>query len=256
MSELDEIFTGCATVWCWPLPHPADPERPSAKERRTRMGRRDATGRFEAWTELTSVRGRLAGGWNHRLTSVGERRPRELAAVAFEYNSDGDLRGGTVKSTDDQRARWSIDGRIDLAGAVDCNDLMTRGGPVRDSVERPSLAETWRDLKDGAGRIGALFRGGADASSADAVEGHASAESTRPRLLEVVPDELAAFDGWMRARQHREADTPAEAWEVSLDLERPPPGPIGLAVVVAAASTAHRRILDHPEDGLLFYLGS
>lgn len=266
MSQLDEMFSARSVLWWWPLPHPSDPERPSSRERRTRIGRRDATGGFEGLAEITSTPARLVGGWNHRLTAVGGRRPPELGSITFEHNSDGDLRGGAVKSPDGHRVRWSVDGRVDLAGTVDCNNLMTRGGPVRDSVERPTLAETWRDLRDGASRLGALFRGASDDATSDRADTDVSSEMNtgssaetatgRLRFIEVVPEELTAFDGWMRARQHRETASPAEAWEAHIDLERSAPGPVGLAVVVAAAATAHRRILGYPDDGLLFYLGS
>lgn len=259
MLELDEIIGDPDEVWIWGAPHPADPLDSSRSHRQTRIGPRTPAG-LEARLELRSKPQRVMGRWRHELLDVRGRRPRDVGTFRMRYNDQLHLRGGVVQATKADRAEWRITGFLQLQDATDCCDLVTRGGAVVDTVDKPSLVDDLRDLKSTAVKFGSYLMGreDPDADSEVRQRQNAAADALRAALdvPEIVPQELTAFDGWLRARQHHDASGPfpVEAWQVQVDRSRPAPGSLALALVTAATATSHRRLLDNPSEGLLSYL--
>lgn len=264
MVAQDAYFDGLDEAWAWVAPHPADPVGIKRGRLQTRVGTGSLSG-LTALLELRSKPARLGGGWVSSVYDLARRRAREVGSLDFDDQySFPPMTGSRCRLGEDpDRAEWDADGRFAVQGVEDWCTMATRGkpvpGPPVTSTGLAGVKELGTDIVGfGARLLGRRQRFEQTDAGRDAEARRTAAAERDERYYEAtrvddhVATEVSAFDGWLRARQHRTpGDELVEVWQIDIDRSRPAPASISLALLNACASLCHRRIARDRPAGVL-----
>lgn len=232
MVDLDEHFAGVPEAWLWVVPHPGDADRGSGRLAQSRIG----TGSPDAFVPVLELRSatRMLSGGRHGLRDLTGSR-RSPGSFDVRYLQDTLTVGAAYCEIGGVRGHFQIDGQFVVGDAEDRCTIATRGTSLADIEGAPTSLRSLRPVR----AVLSVWRAfnAADAAMRD----------IRP----VVDGEAAAFDGWLTATQHRTAmgEAVAESWRVVIDHDRPPPAPLGVALVLSCAALCHRSVLTASRGG-------
>ena len=218
--EIDRPFEGLDVVWAWRPPHAADPEQPEKFHRVTRIGTLEGSA-LVGRVQLRTRPSRTVLGAVEDLEGLGPWRKAKLGkANVLRSGEPRRVRGAVVRSGKTE-ATWKPGGHFQIGDREEVNQIATAGGPHPPSV---------RELGESALAVGrTLLRRVRDRNEPPEAE---------PPIEPVVPAELTAFDGWLRATQVEVLGEPT--WRIAIDRHPGAPESVGLGVVLAAIGLVHR----------------
>lgn len=200
---MDSHFAGLDRAWCWVVP-PTE-ERVAV----SLLGTGSAETGLQPVVGLRSEKTNASGqAWKTSILDLTGKHTRKIGWVGIECGMiwTRPPESFQYKITKGASARAYFDGwgRFEVEGEKTTCTMATRGMPI---PER-----------------GAWYR-----KKPDPVLEH-------PDVVEAEPE---CFDGWIRARQHPDAET--EMWEILIDAERARPVSLALALINSCGALCHRR---------------